>query len=171
MWSFVGAKARPRWLWHALDHRTGRVLAYVVGARKDAEFLKLRALLAPLGIIHYYTDKADVYRRHLPPAQHTVGKLSMQKIERKHLTLRSRLKRLARKTLCFSRSRFMHDLLIGLYRKLLQELDESRQLHRAIAERRAELQSQLHSNQPPSPTPQDSTSLPEPVPAAELPTK
>jgi insertion element IS1 protein InsB len=39
----------------------------------------------------------------------------MQKIERKHLTLRTRLKRLARKTLCFSRSRFMHDLLIGLY--------------------------------------------------------
>ena len=39
----------------------------------------------------------------------------MQKIERKHLTLRSRLKRLARKTLRFSRSRVMHDLLIGLY--------------------------------------------------------
>ena len=115
MWSFVGAKAATRWLWHALDHRTGSVLAYVVGSRKDAVFLKLRALLAPFGITRYYTDKADVYRRHLPPAQHTVGKLSMQKIERKHLTLRTRLKRLARKTLCFSRSRFMHDLLIGLY--------------------------------------------------------
>ena len=50
MWSFVGAKATARWLWHALDHRTGRVLAYVVGSRKDAVFLKLRALLAPFGI-------------------------------------------------------------------------------------------------------------------------
>jgi insertion element IS1 protein InsB len=86
-----------------------------VGTRKDAVFLKLRALLAPFGITRYYTDKAGVYQRHLPPAQHTVGKLSMQKIERKHLTLRTRLKRLARKTLCFSRSRVMHDLLIGLY--------------------------------------------------------
>jgi insertion element IS1 protein InsB len=115
MWSYVGAKATARWLWHALDHRTGRVLAYVVGSRKDATFLKLRALLVPFGITRYYTDKADVYRRHLPSEQHTVGKLSMQKIERKHLTLRTRLKRLARKTLCFSRSRLMHDLLIGLY--------------------------------------------------------
>jgi insertion element IS1 protein InsB len=115
MWSFVGAKARARWLWHAIDHHTGRVLAYVVGTRKDAVFLKLRALLAPLGITHYYTDKAGVYQRHLPPAQHTVGKLSMQKIERKHLTLRTRIKRLARKTLCFSRSCVMHDLIIGLY--------------------------------------------------------
>jgi insertion element IS1 protein InsB len=39
----------------------------------------------------------------------------MQKIERKYLTLRTHLKRLARKTLCFSRSRIMHDLIIGLY--------------------------------------------------------
>jgi IS1 transposase len=39
----------------------------------------------------------------------------MQKIERKHLTLQTRLKRLARKTLCFSRSCVMHDFIIGLY--------------------------------------------------------
>jgi insertion element IS1 protein InsB len=115
MWSFVGAKRTARWLWHALDHHTGKVLAYVVGTRKDTEFLKLRALLAPLGITRYYTDKAGVYRRHLPPERHTGGKLSMQKIERKHLTLRTRLKRLARKTPGFSRSCVMHDLLIGLY--------------------------------------------------------
>ena len=115
MWSFVGAKARARWLWHAIDHHTGRVLAYVVGTRKETVFLKLKALLASFGITRYSTDKAGVYQRHLPPQQHTVGKLTMQKIERKHLTLRTRLKRLARKTLCFSRSWAMHDLLIGLY--------------------------------------------------------
>ncbi len=112
MWSFVGAKATERWLWHAIDHHTGRVLAYVLGTRKEATFLTLHALLAPFGITHYYTDKGGAYRRHLPPAQHTVGKLAMQKIERKHLTLRTRLKRLARKTLGFSRSCVMHDLVI-----------------------------------------------------------
>jgi insertion element IS1 protein InsB len=93
MRSFVGAKVTEWCLWHAIDHPTGRVLAYVVGTRKDAVFLKLTALLAPLGITHYYTDKAGVYQRHLPPAQHTVEKLTMQKVERKHLTLRTRLKR------------------------------------------------------------------------------
>ena len=49
MWSFVGTKATARWLWHALGHHTGRVLAYVVGTRKDAMFLKLQALLSPFG--------------------------------------------------------------------------------------------------------------------------
>ena len=115
MWSFVGTKATERWLWHALDHHSGRILAYVIGTQKDAVFLKLRAFLMPFGVTRYYTDMADVYRRHLPPAQHPVGKLSMQTIERKHLTLRTRLQRLARKTLCFSCSHVMHDLLIGLY--------------------------------------------------------
>jgi insertion element IS1 protein InsB len=115
MWSFVGDKATERWLWHALDHRTGRVLAYVVGTRKDATFRELQALLAPFGITRCYTDKAGVYQRQLPPEQHTVGKLTRQKIERQHLTLRTRLKRLVRKTLCFSRSCLMHDLLSGLY--------------------------------------------------------
>jgi len=115
MWSFVGAKEKARWLWHAIDHPSGRGLAYVVGPRKEAVFRKLQALLAPFGITRYYTDKAGVYQRLLPPEQHTMGKLSMQKIERKHLTLRTRLKRLARKTLSFSRSCMMHNLLIGLY--------------------------------------------------------
>jgi IS1 transposase/InsA-like protein len=35
MWSYVGKKREPRWLWHALDHRSGHVMAYVVGRRKD----------------------------------------------------------------------------------------------------------------------------------------
>ena len=86
-----------------------------MGTRKDAVCLKLKALLAPWGITHYYTDTAGVDRRHLPPEQHTVGKLTMPKIERQQLTLRTRLKRFARTTLCFSRSWVMHDLIIGLY--------------------------------------------------------
>jgi hypothetical protein len=28
MWSYVARKTNPRWLWHAIDHRTGKVLAY-----------------------------------------------------------------------------------------------------------------------------------------------
>ena len=53
--------------------------------------------------------------RHLPTSTQTVGKNNTQHIERKHLMLRTRLKRLARKTLCFSKSAFMHDAVIGLF--------------------------------------------------------
>ena len=59
MWSFVGSKKQQRWLWHAIDHHTGRVLAYVCGPREDEMFLKLKALLAPFGITHFYTDGSE----------------------------------------------------------------------------------------------------------------
>ena len=35
MWSYVGKKREPRWLWHAIDHYTGQVLAYVFGRRTE----------------------------------------------------------------------------------------------------------------------------------------
>ena len=38
MWSYVTKKSNPRWLWHAMDHHTGKVLAYVFGRRKDDVF-------------------------------------------------------------------------------------------------------------------------------------
>ena len=27
MWSYVGNKDHPRWLWHAIDHASGEILA------------------------------------------------------------------------------------------------------------------------------------------------
>jgi insertion element IS1 protein InsB len=114
-WSFVGRKAHQRWLWQAIDHLTGVVLAYVLGNRADEVFLQLQQLLKPFGLVHFYTDAAGVYDRHLPARAHTVGKVHTQQGERKHLTLRTRIKRLARKTICFSKSVFMHDTVIGLF--------------------------------------------------------
>lgn len=115
MWSFVGSKKNQRWLWHAIDRLTGKVLAYVFGRRKDEVFLKLKKLLAPFGIQTYCTDGWGAYERNLPAEQHEIGKKKTQKIEQKHLTLRTRIKRLARKTICFSKSEEMHDLVIGLF--------------------------------------------------------
>jgi insertion element IS1 protein InsB len=115
MWSFVGKKKEPRWLWHALDHQTGKVLAYVFGRRKDEVFRQLKALLTPFGITRYYTDDWGAYERNLNPAVHCPGKGNTQQIERKHLTLRTRIKRLVRKMICFSKSIELHDIVIGLF--------------------------------------------------------
>jgi insertion element IS1 protein InsB len=115
MWSFVGKKQEQRWLWHAIDHWTGTVLAYVFGRRTDEVFVQLKALLEPFGIRHFHTDDWGAYGRHLELEVHTPGKWNTQQIERKHLTLRTRLKRLVRKTICFSKSIEMHDIVVGLF--------------------------------------------------------
>jgi len=94
-------------LWHAVDHNTGEVLAYVLAEHRDEAFLELKTLLEPFGITQFCTDGWGVYERHTDPLFHTVGKANTQTIERKHLTLRTRIKRLARKTICFSRIRMV----------------------------------------------------------------
>ena len=94
---------------------SGEVLAYVLGQRKDEVFLELKGLLEPFGITRFYTDDWGAYERHLEAEKHVIGKRNTQKIERKHLTLRIRIKRLARKTICFSKLEKMHDIVIGLF--------------------------------------------------------
>ena len=91
------------------------MLAYVFGKRKDDVFKPLKALWEPFGIQPFYTDDWGTYRRYLEEEKHTIGKRNTQKIERKHLTLRTRIKRLARKTICFSQCQNMHDIVIGLF--------------------------------------------------------
>ena len=123
MWSFVQSKRQQRWLWHAIDHRTGAVLAYVLAPHEDAALKQLQQLLAPFSIRRFYTDSWGAYLRLVNPQQHTVGKINTQKIERKHLTLRTRIKRtplagrspMARKTICFSKSTWLQDVVIGLF--------------------------------------------------------
>jgi insertion element IS1 protein InsB len=115
MWSYAGKKAEPRWLWHAIDHYSGTVLAYVFGRRQDAAFLQLKALLEPFGITRFYTDGWGAYERHIAPEQHHVGKEHTQRIESKHINLRTRIKRLVRRTICFSKTITMYDLVIGLF--------------------------------------------------------
>jgi len=105
----------PRWLWHAMDPRSGHVLAYVFGRRKDEVLLKRKGLLEPLGITKYYTHYWGAYTRHLDAEAPQPGKRTPQQIERKPLTLRTRIKRLIRKTICFSRSTQLHDIVIGLF--------------------------------------------------------
>ena len=98
-----------------MDHRTGKVLAYVCGRRKDDACRELQALREPFGITRSHTDYGGAYKRNLPPKVYSPGKRNTQHIERKPLTLRTRMKRLTHKTICVSTSIEMHDIVIGLF--------------------------------------------------------
>jgi len=67
MRSFIDNKKNQRWLWHAIDHQTSEVLAYVFGERKDVVFRELKKLLEPFGIQHFYTDDWGAYERNISP--------------------------------------------------------------------------------------------------------
>jgi len=113
MWSFASSKRQQRWLWYARDHRIGRVLAYVSWPREDDAFVEFKALLAPLGLIHFYTDGWGAYRRHLDPARHTVGNDMPRRLNASTLHCMPNQTFSAEDDLLFS---FVpsHDLVIGL---------------------------------------------------------
>jgi len=120
MWSFVNNKRNQRWLWLAINHNTGDVLAYTFGKRRDEVFRKFKEILEPFGITMFYTDDWGSYHRNLDSSNHAIGKRNTQTIERKNLTLRTRIKRLTRKTICFSKLVSMHDIVIGLVINILE---------------------------------------------------
>lgn len=97
------------------DHNTGQILADVFANHKHAALLQLKALLDPFGIQTFYTARWGAEQRHLEENQHVVGKTNTQKIERKHLNLRTRIQRWARKTICFSQFDLMPATVIGLF--------------------------------------------------------
>jgi insertion element IS1 protein InsB len=114
-WSYVGNKKNQRWLWYALDAATGCILSFVFGRRQDEVCQQLISQLKAFNIRTYYTDNWPGYATCIPANKHVIGKKYTQKIENKNLLLRTRIKRLARKTICFSKSEILHDGVIGLF--------------------------------------------------------
>ena len=96
---------------------TGQVVALVFGRRTHATFRRLLAVLAAAGwaVETWFTDAWVAYEVCLPAGERQTGKAPMQRLERKHLTLRTRLKRRTRRTICFSKKQFFHDGLITLF--------------------------------------------------------
>jgi insertion element IS1 protein InsB len=63
MWSYVHDKDHQCWLWHAIDHRTGEILAYTFGTRKHKVLRELLRLLRPYKIYLVYADGNYAYKK------------------------------------------------------------------------------------------------------------
>ena len=116
MWSYVKSKDNPRWLWYLIESSSGIVVAYHLGRRTDESLRALLRKVAHLPIRICDTDDWGAYSRCFPQSyRHRVGKENTWKIERRNLNLRTHIKRLNRRTICFSKDEQIHDNVIGLY--------------------------------------------------------
>ena len=113
LWSFVGKKAKPQWLWLALDAQSRQVLAFHVGNRSRKSAWQLWGKLPVIYRQHatFYTDAYAPYGRVIPKARHRVITKAARKtnhVERFNGTLRQRLSQLVRSALSFSKSLAHH---------------------------------------------------------------
>jgi insertion element IS1 protein InsB len=114
MWSFVHDKSQQYWLWRAIDHNTGTPLAYCFGTREYKYLEELLELLAPFSINTVYCDDNYAYKKHIIDSKVITGKRNTQRIERKHLSLRTWCSRFVRKSIRFSKSHLLHRIVVGL---------------------------------------------------------
>jgi insertion element IS1 protein InsB len=89
MWSFVYDKSQQYWLWWAVDHETGIPFAFCFGTREHCNLDALLKLLKPFDIDNYFSDGNWAYSEKIDSNKLEVGKQNTQKIERKHLSLRT----------------------------------------------------------------------------------
>src|SRR5262249_22668269 len=113
MWGFCASESASALALarHGSPHRAGAGVGVRTTQRR--RLLQAPTALEPFGITQFYTDGWGAYERHIDAKKHHVGKENTQKIESKHINLRTRMKRLVRRTLCFSKTEQMHDLVIG----------------------------------------------------------
>ena len=76
---------------------------------------ELLKLLSEFHIGTVYADNNFAYDSRISSDKLVTGKRNTQQIERDHLTLRTRIKRLARKTICFSKDLEIHKAVIGTF--------------------------------------------------------
>src|SRR5215213_5058349 len=114
-WSFVGAKKQQRWTWYGFDRERRNVIAFVNDRRTDTACERLLGKLKSCQISRYHTDDWQSYQKFLPARRHYVGKEGTRCIERHNLNFRTHVKRLQRRTICFSKLPEMHDAVLKFY--------------------------------------------------------
>ncbi len=105
LWTFVGNKNQVAWLTYAIEQKSGLVIDFHLGRKSKQTIAPLIDKILLLNPQNIYTDKLNIYPGLIPKEIHRFRKYCTNKIERMNLTLRTHVKRLSRKTICFSRKR------------------------------------------------------------------
>ena len=108
--TYVKKKADECWVCSAVERQTGNVADIFVGRRTKRALGKVLDTLK----LSEATDGLDIYRSLLPKETHKVRLYHINKVERKNLDLRNCLKRLTRRTICYSKSKTMLEASVRL---------------------------------------------------------
>lgn len=113
--SFIKCKDKLIWIVYALERKSKEVVTFSIGVRTNKT---LQAVLKALSLSearHVYTDNLANYRYLVDASVHRTDQYGTNHIERKNLTLRTHLKRLNRRSICFSKSIIMLRACLQIY--------------------------------------------------------
>ena len=77
--------------------------------------MRITSTLLLSGANHIVADKLNIYKELIPKEIHSTKHRGINHIERQNLTLRTHLKRLNRRTICYSKSIAMLYAVVKIY--------------------------------------------------------
>jgi len=113
--TFYKSKTRLLWIVYALRRDTKQIADFAVGSRTIRTLKKVIDTVLLSGAERIYTDRLHLYNYIIPANIHTSKCYSTNHIERKNLSLRTHLKRLNRRSICFSKSIVMLTACLKIY--------------------------------------------------------
>ncbi len=103
------------WLIYGIERETKSLIGFVVGGRTKENIRQLIDKILLLNPKRIYTDRLNIYPSLIPKEIHKRFQYCTNKIERMNLTLRTHIKRLSRKTICFSRKQEYLEAHLRIY--------------------------------------------------------
>ena len=103
------------WVTYAINRNTKQVMNFVVGNRSNSNLEKVVGAVLQLNPKRIYTDKLTSYYGLIPKHFHGNARFQTNRIERFNLNLRTHLKRLGRRTICYSKIELMLEAVLRLY--------------------------------------------------------
>lgn len=112
---FIRKKSNPMWLVYAIDKMTKETIAFYIGKRNNQTLNTVVKTLLNAKAKMIFTDQLKNYLYLIPKTIHNTKRYGTNGVERMNLTLRTHLKRLNRRTICFSRSITILSAILKIY--------------------------------------------------------
>nr|WP_317224568.1 IS1 family transposase [Chryseobacterium aahli] len=100
---------------YAIDKKSKILAGFYIGKRTNKTLKAVITTLLNSNPEKIYTDKLRNYQYLIPKEIHQTKRFGTNSIERKNLSIRTHLKRLNRKTICFSKNVLMLNAILKIY--------------------------------------------------------
>lgn len=115
MRTFIKRKTRLTWIVYVLEQKTKHVVSFNVGRRTNKTLKNVIISLELSNAKMIITDKLRNYKFIIDKEIHSTKFRGINHIERNNLSVRTHLKRLNRRTICFSRSLIILNAILRIY--------------------------------------------------------
>lgn len=113
--TYVGNKRNESWVIYAINKKTRQVVHFVAGKRTRENIKQVVQETLQHQPRAIYTDRLNIYPTLIPAELHRKSAHRINHIERMNLTLRNGLKRLSRKTICYTKSEKVMEACLQLF--------------------------------------------------------